>query len=147
MLKFFLTPSTRKQKAKERRSTQLDILSDVENVDILLRSYSKNDERNDRGEDEMNLDSGSSRPQQISNLVGEDFSSLIITNSKENSDRTTETTRMISDEITNQVTRRLNDIKASLNSQIQDAISIEIAERYFLLSKTRWRRRGTVISP
>ena len=29
-------PSTRKQKAKERRSRQLDIMSDVENVDIML---------------------------------------------------------------------------------------------------------------
>ena len=35
-------PSTRKQKAKERRSRQLDIMSDVDNVDVLLGSYSRN---------------------------------------------------------------------------------------------------------
>ena len=28
-------PSTSKQKAKERRSRQLDIMSDVENVDVM----------------------------------------------------------------------------------------------------------------
>ena len=55
--------STRKQKAKERRSRQLDIMSDVENVDIVLGSYSRDDERNDQSGDELNSDSGSSRPQ------------------------------------------------------------------------------------
>ena len=56
-------PSTRKQKAKERRSRQLDLMSDVENVDIMLGSYSRND-GNNTSEDETNLDSGSNRPQQ-----------------------------------------------------------------------------------
>ena len=51
-------PSTRKQKAKERRSRQLDMLSDVENVDILLGSFSRDEEENVAGENEVNLDSG-----------------------------------------------------------------------------------------
>ena len=55
-------PSTRKQKAKEKRSRQLDIMSDVENVDVMLGSYSRNDEGNDQNENELNLDSESSRP-------------------------------------------------------------------------------------
>ena len=37
----FPMSSTSKQKAKERRSRQLDIMSDVENVDIMLGSYSR----------------------------------------------------------------------------------------------------------
>ena len=57
-------PSTRKQKAKERRSRQLHLMSDVENVDIMLGSYSRNDGIN-TSEDEMNLDSGSNRPQKV----------------------------------------------------------------------------------
>ena len=36
---------------------------------------------------------------------------------------------MISDEITNQVTRRLSDIRATLHFQTQDAISTAIAEK------------------
>ena len=76
-------------------------MSDGENVDIMLGSYSRNDERNNQSEDEMNLDSGSDRPQQNSNLVGEDFRSLLNDNSRENSEMTIETTRMISGEITN----------------------------------------------
>ena len=50
-------PSTRKQKAKEKRSRQLDIMSDVENVDVMVGSYSRNHEGNDQRENELNLDS------------------------------------------------------------------------------------------
>ena len=74
--------STRKQKAKERRSRQLDILSNVENVDIMLGSDSRDYERNNQSQDELKMDSGSSRPQQNSNSVGEDFRSLLNTNSR-----------------------------------------------------------------
>ena len=38
------------------------LLSDVENVDIMLGSYSRDDEENNDSEDEVNSDSGSSRP-------------------------------------------------------------------------------------
>ena len=119
-------PSTRKQKAKKRRSRQLDMLSDVENVDIMLGSYSREDEENNISENEDNLDSGSSRPQQSSNVMGEDFRSLLNTNSRENSEITIETSRLISEEISNQMSRKLNEIKTGLNSQIKDAIAAAI---------------------
>ena len=94
-------PSTRKQKAKERRSRQLDIMSDVENVDVMLGNYSTiNHQDDDRSETEINLDSESSRPQRASNVTGEDFMSLL-TNSRENSDITIETNRLINEEISN----------------------------------------------
>ena len=120
-------PSTRKQKAKERRSRQLDIMSDGENVDVRLGNYSRNDEKNDHSENEINLDSESSRPQRTSNVTGEDFRSLL-TNSRENSEITIGTTRMINEEISNQMSRRLNEMKTSLKSQIQNAITVAIAD-------------------
>ena len=119
-------PSTRKQKAKERRYRQLDIMSDTENVDIMLGSYARDGERIEQSENELNLDSGSNRLHQNSNLVGEDFRSLLNTNSRENSEITIETTRMINEEISNQMSGKLNEIKTSLNSQIQSAISAAI---------------------
>ena len=119
-------PSTRRQKAKERRSRQLDMMSDVENVDIMLGSYSRDDEENNISENELNLDSGSSRPQQSSNAIGEDFRSLLNTNSRENSEITIETTRLINEEISNQMSRKLNEVKTSLNSQIQEAVTAAI---------------------
>ena len=119
-------PSTRRQKAKERRSRQLDMMSDVENVDIMLGSYSRDDEENNISENELNLDSGSSRPQQSSNAIGEDFRSLLNTNSRENSEITIETTRLINEKISNQMSRKLNEVKTSLNSQIQEAVTAAI---------------------
>ena len=120
-------PSTRKQKAKEGRSRQVDIMFDVENVDVMLGNYSRNDQENDHKENEINLDSESSRLQRTSNVTGEDFRSLL-TNSRENSEITLETTRKINEEFSNQMSRRLNEIKASLNSQIQNAITVAIAD-------------------
>ena len=135
-------PSTRKQKAKERRSRQMDLMCDVENVNIMLGSYSRDEKRNDGGENEVNLDSGSSRPQQNSNLVGEDFRSLLNTNSRENSDITFETTRMISEEISNQVSRNLNESKTSMNYQIQDAINNAITEKVLPSIQNTLERQG-----
>ena len=68
------------------------------------------------------------RLHQNPNLVGEDFRSLLNTNSRENSEVTVETTRLINEENSNQMSRRLNEIKSSLNSQIQNAISAAIAD-------------------
>ena len=121
-------PSTRKHKAKERRSRQLDIMSDVENVDIMFGSYDRDDERAEQSESELNLDSGSNRLHQDPNLVGEDFRSLLNTNSRENTEVTVETTRLINEEIANKMSRRLNEIKSSLNSQIKNAVSAAIAD-------------------
>ena len=118
-------PSTRKQKAKERRSRQLDIMSDVENADVMLGNYSGNIEQNNISDDEMNLVSGSSRPERNSHATGEDFRSLL-TNSRENSEITIETTRLINDEISAQMSRKFNEIKDSMNLQIQDAIATAI---------------------
>ena len=82
------------------------MLSDVENVDKMLESYSREGEDNNASENEANLNSGSNRPQQSSNVIGEDFRSLLNTNSRENSEITIESTRMISEEISNQMSRR-----------------------------------------
>ena len=137
-------PSTRKQKAKERRSRQFDMLSDVENVDIMLGRYSRDDEENNASENEVNLDSGSSRPQQSSKVIGEDFGSSLNTNSRENSQISIETTRMISEEISSQMSRKLNEIKNSLNFQIQDAISSAISEKILPFIQNTLETQGRV---
>ena len=93
-------------------------MSDVENVDVMLGSYSRNDEGDNQSENKLNLDSEYSRPQGNSNITGEDFRSLL-TNSRENSEITIGTTRLFNEEISNQMARKLNVIKTSLNSQIE----------------------------
>ena len=95
----------------------------------MLASYSRGDEENNASENEANLDSGSCRPQQNSIVIGEDCRSLLNSNSRESSEITIETTRIISNEISNQMSRKLNEIKTSLNFQIQDPISNAITEK------------------
>ena len=65
-------PSTRKQRAKERRSRQIDIMSDAENLDVMLGSYPRNDLENDFDRnDEMDLESNRTRADLAQN--SEDF--------------------------------------------------------------------------
>ena len=79
-------------------------------------------------------------------MVGEDFSSLLNTISGENSEMTIETTRMISEEISNQMTRKINEIWSSLISQIHVAITTVIAEKCFVPFKIHLVRMGEVVS-
>ena len=77
------------------------MMSDVENVDKTIGNYSRDEMRNEQSESELNLDLGSDRPQQSSNLIGENFRSFLNTNSRKNSKMTVETNRMISEESPN----------------------------------------------
>ena len=79
-----------------------------------------------KNENELNFDSESRRPQRNSNVTGEDFKSLL-NNSRRNSEITIETTRLITEEISNQLSRTPNEIKTSLNTQIQNAITTAVA--------------------
>ena len=64
-------PSTRKQKAKEKRSRQSDVMSDIENLDVMLGSFQRdNSEMLDRTSEneidsELNRREGSSNQNEI----------------------------------------------------------------------------------
>ena len=90
-------PSTRKQKAKERRSRQLILCLMYE----MLISYSRKDGGNYQSDSELNLNPVSILSHRYSNVDKDDFRSLL-TNCLDNSEITIETTRMISEEISSQ---------------------------------------------
>ena len=92
-------------------------MSDLENVDIMLGKYSRNELDSQLGENESELDL-ESNGLQTANPTSEDFRSLIKTNSRENSEITIETARLINSENTSQVTRKLDGIRSDLNSHI-----------------------------
>ena len=48
-------PSTRKQKAKEKRSRQSDVLSDIENLDVMLGNYSNSEIRDQEAVDHIEI--------------------------------------------------------------------------------------------
>ena len=49
-------PSTRKQKAKEKRSRQSDVMSDIENLDVMLGNYANSDIRDRDIVDQIEID-------------------------------------------------------------------------------------------
>ena len=91
-------------------------MSGVENLDVMLGSYSRNqlevnsDDRNDE------VDLGSDRTRQDVVQNSEDFRSLSNSNSRENSESTIETVRLVNSEIS----RKMEELKRDLNSQIAE---------------------------
>ena len=63
--------------------------------------------------------------------VIEDFRSLLNTSCKENSEMTVEHGRLINSEIRSQMSKKVDEIEADLNSRILQAINSAIAENDF----------------
>ena len=118
-------PSTRKQRAKKRRSRQVDLMSDVEDLDVMLGSYSRNEMESNSGDrnDEVDLASDRTRGDVVQN--SEDFRSLSNSNSREKSESTIETMRLVNSE----VSRKMEELKRDLNTQIAKTIYSLISER------------------
>ena len=116
-------PSTRKQKAKEKRSRQSDVMSDIDNLDVMLGSYPENDIRDQENVDEVDLDQESRRQQQSTSCIDNNYRSVLNTNLYENSEITAETSRMINSEISSQMSRKLEEMKLDLNSHILEVFN------------------------
>ena len=124
-----IVPSTRKQKAKEKRSRQSDVMSDIESLDVMLGAYSRNDlvEEENNTETEVDLESG--RLQRSEGHTENNFKSLLNTNPSENSEITVETNRLINSEISSQMSRKIEELKTDLNFHIFDVINSALEER------------------
>ena len=122
-------PSTRKQKAKEKRSRQSDVMSDIENLDVMLGNYANSEIRDEITVDRIEIDPESSRRQQGFSHEESNYRSLLNTNLSENSEITVETSRAISSEISSQMSRKLEEMKSDLNSHILEVINSAIDEK------------------
>ena len=122
-------PSTRRQKAKEKRSRQSDIMSDIENLDVMLGNYSNTEIRDENAVDEIEIDPESNRRQQGFSHEESNYRSLLNANLSENSEITVETSRAISSEISSQMSRKLEEMKSDLNSHIMEVINSAIDEK------------------
>ena len=100
-------------------------MSDVEDLDVMLGSYSRNEMDSNSGDrnDEVDLASDSTRGDVVQN--SEDFRSPSNSNSRENSESTIETMRLVNSE----VSRKMEELKRDLNSQIAETINSLISER------------------
>ena len=73
--------STRKQKAREKRSRHSDVMSDIENLDVMLGNYQESDQVRDENLSNTDFDLESRRLQRETNSISGNFRSLLNCNS------------------------------------------------------------------
>ena len=73
-------PSTRKQKPRKKRSRQSDVMSDIENLDLMLGFCQESDQVRDENVSDADFDLDSRRPQKETNSIRGNFRSLLNTN-------------------------------------------------------------------
>ena len=107
----FSMPSTRKQKAKEKRSRQSDVMFNLENMKVMLGNYTGN-----RSDEELNenIEIGT-RTDVARNF--EDFRSLLNTEDRIENEVTVDTSRFNSTEKSQQVSRELDELKTFEHSK------------------------------
>ena len=99
--------STRKQKAKEKRSRQSDVMSDLENMNVMLENYSGNHSDEELNEN-IEVDSRSNGTRTDMGRNCEDFRAFLNSDDRIRNELPVETTRLIADEITMQMSRKLD---------------------------------------
>ena len=144
-------PSTRMQKAKEKRSRQSDVMSvmsDIESLDVMLGSYQRdNSEAQDRTSDNE-TDLESNRRENSSNQNENDYRSYLTlvnyTNFSENSGITVKTSRAISSDISSQKSKKFEEMQTNLSSQILDVINAAIETKLLPSKKNAVKSQNSV---
>ena len=122
-------PSTRKQRAKDKRSRHSDVMSDIENSDVMLGNYPDSEFRDQDDVEQKDIDPESGRQQENIGYNGHNYRTLLNTNLSESSENTVETSRMINSEISSQMSRKLVEMKSDLNSHILEVLNTAIEEK------------------
>ena len=118
-------PSTRKQKAKEKRSRQSDIMSDLDNMNVMLGNYPENQSDVDLNENvDVDSRSNGTRTDMVRNC--EDFRTLLTSDDRNRCETTMETNRLLSEEISCQMNRKMDELKRNLDTQITESINSAI---------------------
>ena len=118
-------PSTRKQKAKEKRARQSDVLSDLENMNVMLGNYPENQSTVDLNENvKVDSRSNGTRTDMVRNC--EDFRTLLTSEDRNRCEMTMETNSLISEEISYQMNSKIDELKRNLDTQITESINSAI---------------------
>ena len=89
-------PSTRKQRTRGKRSRHSDVISSIENLDVMLGSFPGNNLGND-SENEQDIDSLSPGLNDNAVTLRKNYWSPLNSNSRGNSEGTIETVRAINE--------------------------------------------------
>ena len=120
-------PSTRRQKAKARKSREMDMLSDIENMDVMLGNGGSNPiERELTDAIEQSSVQGDVKS---NGHLGNQYTSFAYENNLPRQDDTRQSLETFSNEFNLRLSQEMDSMMSMMHSQINRAISNAIAER------------------
>ena len=126
-------PSTRKQKAKARKSREMDMMSDFENMDVMLGNDNANsieqELSNVMGNSENHCDAESTLQSRGNDSHENIFGHFVHENTIPRRDRFQETMETFTSEFNIRFSHEMDSMMSMKHSQINRAVSTAIAER------------------
>ena len=115
----------KKAESIEKRSRQSDVMSDLEKMNVMLGNSPENQSDVDLNENvEVDSRSNGTRTDMVRNC--EDFRTLLTSEDRNRCGTTMETNRLISEEISYQMNRKMDELKRNLDTQITESINSAI---------------------
>ena len=119
-------PSTRRQKAKARKSREMDILSEIENMDVMLRNRYSNPIEKDLADA---FEQSSVQGDIESNMhLGDQYASFNYENNLPRQNDVRQSFETFSNEFNFRLSQEMDSMMSMMHSQIKRAINNAIAE-------------------
>ena len=115
----------------------------MENLDVMLGNYQRDNSETQNENDEGETASGSIRREERPNQNENDYRSYLNTNLSENTCLAVKTSKTVTSEISSQMSRKLEEMQSCLNSQILDVINTAIETRVFPCIKNVVERQNS----
>ena len=129
-------PSTRKQKAKARKSREMDMMSDFKNMDVMLGNYNANvierEPSNVIENSEIHCDPESNLQSRENDSHENDFGHFVHENMIPRQDRFQETMETFTSEVNMRLSQEMDSMMSMMHSQINRANIAAISERVIL---------------
>ena len=120
-------PSTRKQKAKDRKSREMDMMSDFENLDVMLGSTNNNPIERELTEA---IDQSSTHGDADTNAYQEnEYRNYLHENDLQRQNEVRQSFETFSNEFNHRLSQEMDSMMSMMHSQINRAITTAIAER------------------
>ena len=120
-------PSTRRQKAKARKSREMDMLSDLENMDVMLENGSNNPI--ERELVDATEQSSVKRDVESNEHLGNQYTSFAYENNLPRQNDIRQSLETFSNEFNLRLSQEMDSMMSMMHSQINRAISNAITER------------------
>ena len=126
-------PSTRRQKAKARKSREMDMMSDIDNLDVMLGNGSENPIERELADA---IEQSSVQGDYEGNEYQRNNYSFIQENEPMGHNEVRQSFETFTNEFNLRLSQEMDSMKSMVHNQINRAISTAISERVIQKSKT-----------